>query len=100
MTLSATTQVTRRGNRTGENSLAAETARIADGLRLAAAPSYAAMVLVTAAFGESPKDMLCMAMHHMSALSGMVGSMVWMYLLMSLFHSAPWLKLIAGWAAR
>ncbi len=100
MTLSATTRMMRRGNWTGEDSLAAGVVRIADGLRLAAAPSYAAMALVTAAFGESPKDMLCMAMHHMSALSGMAGSMVWMYLLMSLFHSAPWLKLIAGRAAR
>jgi hypothetical protein len=35
-------------------------------------------------------------MHHMSALSGMVGSMVWMYLMMSVFHSAPWLNLIAS----
>jgi hypothetical protein len=100
MTISATRQAMRRGIWTGEGSLAAGAARLGDNLRLAAAPSYAAMALVTAAFGESPKDMLCMAMHHMSALSGVVGSMVWMYLLMSLFHSAPWLKLMASCAAR
>jgi hypothetical protein len=99
MTITATTQIMRRGIRTGEGSLAAGALRIADCLRLAAAPSYAIMALVTAAFGESPKDMLCTAMHQMSALSGMAGSMVWMYLLMSVFHSAPWLKLIASCAA-
>jgi hypothetical protein len=25
-----------------------------------------------------------------------IGSMVWMYLLMSLFHLSPWLKLFSG----
>jgi hypothetical protein len=98
MTISSATQMIRRRPWTGEGSLAAGALRIAECLRLAAAPSYAAMALATAAFGESPKDMLCMAMHHMSALSGVVGSMVWMYLLMSVFHFAPWLKLIAGGA--
>ena len=70
--------------------------RVADWLKLAAAPSYGLMALFTAIFGESPQDMLCMAMHHTSPLTGMIGSMAWMYMLMSMFHSAPWLKLIAG----
>jgi hypothetical protein len=70
--------------------------RLADWLKLAAAPSYGFMALFTAVFGESPQDMLCMAMHHASPLSGTIGSMAWMYMLMSMFHSAPWLKLIAG----
>ena len=97
MTISAT-ELIRRRIWTGEGSSAAMALRIADGLRLAAAPSYATMALVTAVFGESPKDMLCMAMHHASALSA-AGSMVWMYVLMSTFHSAPWLRLIAHWAS-
>jgi hypothetical protein len=70
--------------------------RVAAWLKLAAAPSYGFMALFTAVFGESPQDMLCMAMHHASPLNGMIGSMAWMYMLMSMFHSAPWLKLIAG----
>src|SRR3546814_17310385 len=61
-----------------------------DRLSLAATPTFAAMALLTAASGCS--DMLCMAAQDTSPLSGMVS----MYLLMSAFHSAPWLKLIAG----
>jgi len=52
-------------------------------LSLAAAPTFAIMALLTLA-GGAP-DMLCSA----SPLTGMVP----MYLLMSAFHSAPWLKL-------
>lgn len=62
----------------------------ADWLSLAAAPTFAAMALLTAASGGS--DMLCMAAQDASQLSGMVS----MYLLMSAFHSAPWLKLITS----
>jgi hypothetical protein len=98
MTISANTKIMRRAIWTGEDSLVAAALRIADGLRLAAAPSYAVMALATAIFGETPKDMLCMALDHTSALGGMVGSMVWMYTLMTVFHSASWLKLIAHWA--
>jgi hypothetical protein len=65
---------------------------LAEWLRFAAAPTYAFMALFTAVFGESPKDMLCMAMHHMAPLDSMAG----MYLLMSVFHSSTWLKLIAS----
>jgi hypothetical protein len=59
-------------------------------LGLAAAPVFAIMALITGVWGGSPPDMLCSAMHGGSVLSGMVP----MYLLMSLFHAAPWLKLI------
>jgi hypothetical protein len=62
----------------------------ADWLSLAAAPTFAAMALLTGALG-SP-DMLCSSMLGASPLSGMVP----MYVLMSAFHSAPWLKLILG----
>jgi hypothetical protein len=64
----------------------------ADWLCLAAAPTFAIMALLTAVVGRGAPDMLCSAMQDGSALGGMVP----MYLLMSAFHSAPWLKLIAG----
>jgi hypothetical protein len=65
-------------------------------LSLAAAPTFAAMALLTGVLGGNPPDMLCMTAHGGWPLSGMVP----MYLLMSAFHTAPWLKLIAGqWAS-
>jgi hypothetical protein len=63
----------------------------ADWIALAAAPSFAIMALLTRLFGGGPADMLCTAAHGVSPLSGMVP----MYLLMSAFHTAPWLKLIS-----
>src|SRR6266849_10189237 len=64
----------------------------ADRLCLAAAPTFAIMALLTSVFGGGPPDMLCSAAPDASPLSGMVP----MYLLMSAFHSAPWLKLISS----
>jgi hypothetical protein len=66
-------------------------AAAADWLCLAAAPTFAIMALLTAVLG-GPADMLCSAAQAGSRLSGMVP----MYLLMSAFHLAPWLKLISG----
>jgi len=60
-------------------------------LSLAAAPTFAIMALLTG-LGGGPPDMLCTAAHEASPLSGMVP----MYLLMSGFHSASWLKLISS----
>jgi hypothetical protein len=60
----------------------------ADWLCLAAAPTFAIMALLT--LGGGPPDVLCSA--DASPLSGMVP----MYLLMSAFHSAPWLKLVSS----
>jgi hypothetical protein len=57
---------------------------------LAAAPTFALMALVTGVFGGSPQDGLCT--HSASPLSGMVV----MYLLMSAFHLAPWLRLMSN----
>lgn len=61
-----------------------------DWLSLAAAPTFAIMALLTLLSGAP--DVICSAAQDMSPLSGMVV----MYLLMSAFHLAPWLKLIAG----
>ena len=63
----------------------------ADWLCLAAAPTFAIMALLTGALGGGAADMLCLAAHA-SPLSGMVP----MYLLMSAFHSTPWLKLLCS----
>jgi len=67
-------------------------ARAVRWLSLAAAPTFAIMALVTGVLGGGPSDALC-------SLAGMspLGGMMPMYLLMSAFHLAPWLKLIAGW---
>ena len=63
---------------------------LAEWLRLAAAPTFAVMALLTG-LGASPMDGLCSSGHG-APLSGMVT----MYLLMSAFHSPPWLNLIRG----
>jgi hypothetical protein len=60
-------------------------------LHLAAAPTFAVMALLTGVLGGGPMDALCSM-----AGSSPLGGMVPMYLLMSAFHSAPWLRLIAG----
>ena len=61
-------------------------------LSLAATPTFALMALLTGALGAGAPDVLCSAAQNASPLSGMVP----MYLLMSVFHSAPWLKLVRG----
>jgi uncharacterized membrane protein YeiH len=62
-------------------------------LSLAAAPTFAVMALLTGVNGGSMSDVVCSATHDASPLTGMVP----MYLLMSAFHSAPWLRLISRW---
>lgn len=62
----------------------------ADWLCLAATPTFAIMALFTG-IGGTP-DILCSATQAASPLNGMAS----MYLLMSAFHSAPWLKLISN----
>ncbi|MEB3042482.1 hypothetical protein [Rhizobium mulingense] len=63
----------------------------ADWLSLAAAPTFAIMALLTAATGST--DTICMSAPDTFPIGGMVP----MYLLMSGFHLAPWLRLVAGW---
>ncbi|QKK19592.1 hypothetical protein [Rhizobium indicum] len=66
-------------------------AHTADWLSLAGAPTFGVMALLTAATGSA--DMICMTTPDAFPIGGMVP----MYLLMSGFHLAPWLRLAAGW---
>ncbi|MEI1251910.1 hypothetical protein [Rhizobium aouanii] len=61
-------------------------AHTADWLSLTAAPTFAVMALLTATTGA---DMICMTTPDAFPIGGMVP----MYLLMSGFHLAPWLRL-------
>ena len=61
---------------------------VAGWLGLAAAPTFALMAAWTA-LTSGPPDLLCM--QHVSPLTGMTA----MYALMSAFHAAPWLRLMA-----
>jgi len=63
---------------------------LAEWLCLAATPTFAALALATVLTG-SPMNGLCSSGSWMS-----LGGMAPMYLLMSAFHSPPWLKLIFG----
>jgi hypothetical protein len=81
----------RSGAVDGESGNAAAIAG-ADFLYLAAAPTFAIMALLTGVLGGGSPDALC-SMANASPLSGMVP----MYVLMSAFHSPPWLRLITKW---
>lgn len=86
-----TTQMTgMRANRHESDGVAVLGA--ADWLCLAAAPTFAIMALLTGVLGDGKIAMMCSTAQVPSSLGGMVP----MYLLMSAFHSAPWLKLIAS----
>ena len=68
------------------------TSRLARWLGLAATPTFAVMAVLTAVLGGGPVDMLCSAGH-----GSILGGMVPMYLLMSAFHAAAWLRLVSEW---
>ncbi len=61
-------------------------------LGLAATPSFALMAVLSMAHAGGPADLLCSAARGLSPLSGMVP----MYLLMSLFHCPPWVRLVSS----
>ena len=86
---------TARANATGVaicDDVSAAVARgIARWLCLAATPAFAIMALMTGVLGGSPMDMI-RPPGHGPPLVGMAS----MYMLMSAFHSAPWLKLISS----
>ena len=65
---------------------------VADWLCLAAAPTFAAMALLTGVVGGGQMAMMCSTTQDALPLNGMAP----MYWLMSAFHLAPWLRLIFG----
>jgi hypothetical protein len=69
----------------------AVTLAAADYICLAAAPTFVIMAVLTGAFGGISASMLCSGMADTSSVGGMAP----MYLLMSAFHSTPWLRLIS-----
>jgi hypothetical protein len=64
------------------------TRRISAWLGIAAAPSFAAMAIITGLLGGYRAGMIC------GLESSFLAGMAPMYLLMSVFHFRPWLKLI------
>ena len=82
--------------RAGSARVGARSVRVADWLCLAATPTFALMAMLTGVLGGDPLDMLCTASRDTHAFDGMVS----MYVLMSLFHSAPWLRLAARYRSR
>ncbi|MGN6819604.1 MAG: hypothetical protein ACTHJR_13130 [Sphingomonas sp.] len=62
-------------------------------LGLAASPTFAGMAILTS-IGSGPVVTFCSG-----GGAFPLGGMVPMYLLMSVFHAAPWLRLVAGRAA-
>lgn len=78
----------RIGRRAGGGNAAAPGA--AGALALAAAPTFAVMALWSGLSASQP-DMLCTAAQGGSPVAGMTT----MYLLMSAFHLAPWLRLFS-----
>ncbi|HET6607141.1 MAG TPA: hypothetical protein VFG62_10755 [Rhodopila sp.] len=73
-----------------EGSRTAAALGLADLLCLAGAPVFAIMALGTCVLDAGAAGLLCSAGH--GPLTGMAP----MYWLMSLFHLAPWLRLISG----
>jgi hypothetical protein len=67
---------------------------VAGWLALAASPTFALMAWIAAS--DAPPIALCSSGSSILPINGMTG----MYLLMSLFHLSPWLKLTSGrpWA--
>jgi hypothetical protein len=70
--------------------------RVAHWLAFGAAPTFAAMAALAGLLGGGAHELSCSTDPHTVALSGMVP----MYMLMSAFHLAPWLKLISRGVGR
>jgi len=66
--------------------------RTAHWLHLAAAPTFAAMAALTFVVGGDAQPTTCLGGDPASPISGMG----LMYLLMGVFHAAPWLKFVAS----
>ena len=61
---------------------------------LAGSPTFALMAWIAAT--DAPRMAICTSAQDMLPINGMA----WMYLLMSLFHVSPWLKLASGRSER
>ena len=61
-------------------------------LTLAASPSFALMAFVSAEQSAGPGAMIC----GVSLNASPFGSMTVRYVLMSVFHAAPWLKIVGS----
>ncbi len=68
---------------------------IANGLRYAAAPTFALMAVLNAMARGGRSDAMCSAMPAGAPLGGMTV----MYLLMCAFHLVPWLKQVSRYMA-
>jgi hypothetical protein len=64
--------------------------RAARWLGLAAMPAFAIMALLTGISDGDAAGLICSSAHGGASLGGMAS----MYLLMAVFHSVPWLKLV------
>jgi hypothetical protein len=81
---------TRTAGRQRSGTSGGKAASVARWLTLAAAPIFATMALVCAATGNA--DPICSAGRGIFRF----GSMEAMYLVMSVFHLPPWLRLVAS----
>lgn len=92
-TIHETTAGRAEGGTAGGDGLARDVAGgVAQVLALAATPTFAIMAALSALPGGGPVEMFCAGASNGSTFTGMVV----MYGLMSAFHAAPWLRLMAS----
>jgi len=82
------------GGRAGSGNPAARGA--ADFVRLAAAPTFAIMALLTGVLGGRPPHINNTAAQSAAQDASSLSGMIPLSVLMSAFHSTPWLKLVSS----